>query len=192
MLLSGETLAGIEAGSITLAFRRWTRPTVKAGGTLLTPIGQLAIEAVHRVEVDEIAETDAAAAGFTSRDALRAELAKRTDGDVYRVRLSLAGPDPRIALRQSTPEGAELEALLARLAVMDARRRSGPSSRQILETIRDRPGVLAAELAAELGEERAPFKSRVRKLKALGLTESLTVGYRLSPRGSAVLEALEA
>lgn len=192
MLLNGETLAGIEAGSITLAFRRWTRPTVKTGGTLLTPIGQLAIEAVDRVETDEITEAEAAAAGFPTVDALRAVLAKRTDGDVYRVRLSLAGPDPRMALRQATPEGAELEALLARLAVMDARRRSGPSSRQILGAIRDRPGVLAAELAASLGEERAPFKARVRKLKALGLTESLTVGYRLSPRGNAVLDALEA
>ena len=28
----------------------------------------------------------------------------------------------------------------------------------------------------------------MRKLKAMGLTESLEVGYRLSPRGRAVLE----
>ena len=35
--------------------------------------------------------------------------------------------------------------------------------------------------------EKAVFKSRVRKLKALALTESLEVGYRLSPRGEAVL-----
>lgn len=192
MLLSGETLVGIETGSITLAFRRWTNPAVKAGGTLLTPIGQLAIEAVDRVDAGDITEEEAIAAGFSSARSLRAELAKRDRGDVYRVRLSLAGPDPRIALREETPEGAALEALLARLAVMDARRRSGPSSRQILAVIRDRPGVLAAELAESLGEERAPFKARVRKLKALGLTESLTVGYRLSPRGNAVFDALEA
>jgi hypothetical protein len=31
------------------------------------------------------------------------------------------------------------------------------------------------------------FKADVRKLKELGLTESLEVGYRLSPRGRAVL-----
>jgi len=30
----------------------------------------------------------------------------------------------------------------------------------------------------------------VRKLKELGLTESLEVGYRLSPRGRALLERL--
>lgn len=34
------------------------------------------------------------------------------------------------------------------------------------------------------------FKRRVRQLKELGLTESLEVGYRLSPRGRAVLECL--
>jgi hypothetical protein len=32
----------------------------------------------------------------------------------------------------------------------------------------------------------------VRKLKALGLTESLDVGYRISPRGQALLDALRA
>jgi hypothetical protein len=35
--------------------------------------------------------------------------------------------------------------------------------------------------------ERLPFKANVRKLKALGLTESLDIGYRLSPRGEALL-----
>ena len=32
------------------------------------------------------------------------------------------------------------------------------------------------------------FKVNVRKLKGLGLAESLEVGYRLSPRGRALLE----
>jgi hypothetical protein len=32
------------------------------------------------------------------------------------------------------------------------------------------------------------FKRDVRKLKELGLTESLEVGYRLSPRGAALLD----
>ena len=35
--------------------------------------------------------------------------------------------------------------------------------------------------------ETLPFKARVRRLKALGLTISLDVGYRLSPRGKAIL-----
>jgi hypothetical protein len=50
--------------------------------------------------------------------------------------------------------------------------------------------VLAADLAALLGREKHPFKRDVRKLKELGLTESMPVGYRLSPRGRALLEAL--
>jgi hypothetical protein len=40
--------------------------------------------------------------------------------------------------------------------------------------------------------ERASFKLNVRKLKSSGLTESLEVGYRISPRGLAVLKALGA
>jgi ribosomal protein S19E (S16A) len=46
------------------------------------------------------------------------------------------------------------------------------------------------DLAAAAGRERHPFKTDVRKLKELGLTESLEVGYRLSPRGRALLERL--
>ncbi len=57
----------------------------------------------------------------------------------------------------------------------------------MLRLIGDRPGVRAGDLAAELGRERLAFKADVRKLKALGLTESLEVGYRLSPRGRAYL-----
>ena len=44
---------------------------------------------------------------------------------------------------------------------------------------------------AVAGRERHPFKTDVRKLKELGLTESLEVGYRLSPRGRTVLSRLE-
>ena len=48
----------------------------------------------------------------------------------------------------------------------------------------------AADLAPELGLERLPFKARVRRLKELGLTESLERGYRLSPRGAAYLASV--
>ncbi|WP_218577411.1 hypothetical protein [Phytohabitans rumicis] len=53
--------------------------------------------------------------------------------------------------------------------------------------IADHPGVRAADLAASLGRDTPTFKADVRKLKALGLTESLEVGYRLSPRGHTYL-----
>ena len=47
--------------------------------------------------------------------------------------------------------------------------------------------TLGADLAAGFGRVTQPFKTDVRKLKNLGPTESLEVGYRLSPLGSAYL-----
>ena len=66
-------------------------------------------------------------------------------------------------------------------------RHLGPGS--VLRQIGDRPGVVSTVLAEAVGLERPDFKLRVRRLKALGLTESLEVGYRLSPRGRAFLAA---
>ena len=57
----------------------------------------------------------------------------------------------------------------------------------MLGVIAERPATRAPDLAVELGRETAPFKADVRKLKELGLTESLERGYRLSPRGRAYL-----
>ncbi|HEY0402430.1 MAG TPA: hypothetical protein VGD09_10460 [Blastococcus sp.] len=65
--------------------------------------------------------------------------------------------------------------------------RARPRTREILRLIADRPGVRAPDLAASLGRETLPFKRDVRKLKELGLTHSLEVGYEISPRGRAYL-----
>ena len=74
---------------------------------------------------------------------------------------------------------------LAKLARMDAGKR-GPWTRRVLTLIRDRPAVRAGDLYADAGyEDLLSFKRDVRRLKELGLTESLEVGYRLSPRGAA-------
>jgi hypothetical protein len=69
MLFRKEFLDGIRTGAITLAFRRWRRPTVRAGGTLLTPVGQLAIASVEPVTLGEITADDAREAGYPSRAA---------------------------------------------------------------------------------------------------------------------------
>jgi hypothetical protein len=191
MLLNRETLQGLRDGSITLAFRRWRRPTVKAGGTLLTSVGLLSVDSVDRIDEAKITEQDARAAGFGDLPELRARLSERTEGDVYRVRLSLAGPDPRVALRQEIPAGEALAELVASLERMDRRGRSGPWTLRMLKLLRDRPAERAADLALEFGMEKSSFKAHVRGLKSLGLTESLEVGYRLSPRGVSVLSALE-
>jgi biotin operon repressor len=57
----------------------------------------------------------------------------------------------------------------------------------VLTQIASQPGVSSAILAPELDWERADFKLHVRRLKELGLTISLDVGYRISPRGAAYL-----
>ena len=54
MLFNRRALDGIEAGEIDLAFRRWKRPTVKAGGTLRTRGGVLSIETVERTNERKI------------------------------------------------------------------------------------------------------------------------------------------
>ena len=79
----------------------------------------------------------------------------------------------------------------ARLERLDRASSHGPWTMATLHLIRRRPHTRAPDLAAELGRERDPFKIDVRKLKNLGLTESLQVGYRISPRGRAVLATLD-
>jgi hypothetical protein len=74
-----------------------------------------------------------------------------------------------------------------KLRAMDERSPK-PWTQQTLALIDERPAVVSTKLAKLIGMERLGFKANVRKLKALGLTESLDVGYRLSPRGKAYLE----
>jgi len=64
-----------------------------------------------------------------------------------------------------------------------------PWTMTALGLIRDHPEVVSTDLAARIGQERFAFKDDVRRLKQLGLTESLRVGYRLSPRGRAFMDA---
>lgn len=191
MLLKRETLEGIAEGRITLAFRRWKRPTVRAGGELRTAIGVLAIDAVDAITQSDITEADARSAGYPVRDALLADLNRRSEGDLYRVALHLAGDDPRTALReQDTLDDDAIATLAARLDRFDRSSRHGPWTETVLRLIETSPGVRAPDLAASLGRETQPFKRDVRKLKELGLTESLKVGYRLSSRGRAWLATL--
>jgi hypothetical protein len=185
MLLNRRALDGIATGEIDLAFRRWKRPTVKAGGTLRSRAGVLAIDAVEPTSERRITTDDARRAGFASRAELLRSL--RPEGRLYRIEFHRLGDDPRAVLRERSKitesERAELDARLDR---MD-RSRGEPWTRRLLELIAENPETLAAELAASLGMEKAPFKRDVRKLKELGLTESLLVGYRLSPRGKTYL-----
>ena len=193
MLFPKRFWDGLAEGSVTVAFRYWKRPTVKAGGTQMTPVGVLAIEAVDRIGLRAITPSDARAAGYETRAALIADLERyrRPGTALYRIAFHHAGEDPRRALREDdrlTDRG--LQEIRMRLARLDRASRHGPWTRDVLELIRDNPGILAADLAQRRGRETLHFKADVRKLKTLGLTESLRVGYRLSPRGRAVLRRL--
>jgi hypothetical protein len=75
------------------------------------------------------------------------------------------------------------------MARLDARAPE-PWTRSTLTLVRSHPGLRAADLCKLAGQEKDAFKMNVRKLKTLGLTESLEVGYRLSPRGAAILDGL--
>ncbi len=186
MLLKNDTLEGIRDGRITLVFRRWRRATVKTGGQLKTRLGVLAIGSVRVVDPARISAAEARKAGYPSRDALLAKLTR--EGECYRIEVSWAGADPRIALRQDTE--LDLPVLLEKLARLDRASPRGPWTRATLELIAARPAELAADIAASIGRDKPSFKADVRKLKALGLTESLPVGYRLSPRGQALLSRM--
>jgi hypothetical protein len=191
VLFRRRSLDGIRAGEITLAFRRWDRPRARAGGRQRTVVGELAIDSVEPVERSEITLHDARRAGHSSLEELFGELDARGHNQIWRVELHWAGEDPRRALRERADLSApDIEALRARLERLDASSRHGPWTRQTLELIAARPETRAEDIAASIGREKLPFKRDVRKLKELGLTESLLVGYRLSPRGRALLERL--
>jgi hypothetical protein len=190
MLFRPATLRGIADGSVTAAFRRWDRPRVRPGGRQRTPVGVIAFDRVEQVAREALTELDARAAGLAGLDELLSLVDRRPSGTIYRIDLRLAGPDPRVALRESVPAAEQMDDVARRLERLDRASRHGPWTAATLRAIGEAPGVRAADLAATLGRERAPFKLDVRKLKELGLTESLSPGYRLSPRGHAVLAAL--
>lgn len=190
MRLPPATLEAIADGRVDLAFRRWPRPRVKAGGRQRTAIGVIGFDAVEVAPRETVTDEEARRAGFDSAAQLLGFLDRRSEGEIYRVQLRLIGPDPRIALREAVPDEQQAADIVRRLARLDRASSHGPWTRQVLEAIAANPERRAGDLAAELGRERLPFKADVRKLKELGLTESLPIGYRLSPRGRAILERL--
>ncbi len=187
MLFRQDILRGIAEGRVTLAFRRWRRPPPADGSTLRSPVGVLRLDRVTVVDEGDITARDIARTGM-SREELRASL--DGEGTLLRIEIRLAGDDPRVALRGQLPTRDELPAIVAKLARIDAANEA-PWTMRYLQLIADRPGVVSHTLARQVRSEVLPFKRRVRRLKELGLTESLEVGYRLSPRGRAVLEHLQ-
>jgi hypothetical protein len=180
---------GLHDGNITMAFRRWRRPQVVAGHQYRTGLGMVMAETIDIVAPADITLAQARDAGYPSVDALVSDLRGDPALPLYRIRFRpLDGPDPRDELAATaTLTDADAAAIAARLARMDVASKRGPWTRDVLEQIARQPGVVSTVLAAELDWERADFKLHVRRLKELGLTISLDVGYRISPRGAAYL-----
>jgi hypothetical protein len=187
MLFRRDVLDGIARGEVTLAFRRWKRAPPRPGATVTTVVGVVEITEVRPVTLGEISEADARRSGAASRAELMASL--HSDGALLRMKVRLVGADPRVGLRARRPSATELDAAVEKLARLDGRAPE-PWTRAYLDLVARRPGVVSHELARTVGVETVVFKRRVRSLKALGLTESLEVGYRLSPRGRDVLAAM--
>jgi hypothetical protein len=185
--------AGLVSGAITLTYRRWEKPHVRPGGRYRChPIGVLEVDSIERVRIDAITDVDATLAGFATRVALVDYLAElgplaATD-EVFRVALHHGGDGDRVELAlEATLTAEDVAAIKAKLARMDAPK---PWTKKTLAIIDAQPRIAASKLAAQLKRETLPFKTDVRKLKKLGLTQSFEVGYEISPRGRAYLTAI--
>lgn len=183
---------GLHDGSITVALRRWRRSQVVAGHQYRTGQGMVLAEAVDVITPAEITPELAQAAGFADVQAAVADLRGDPELPLYCVRFrALDGPDPRDELAATAAlTDDEIASITARLARMDAVSKRGPWTAAVLAEIAERPAVSSVYLAETLDWERFDFKLHVRRLKALGLTISLDVGYRLSPRGAAYLASV--
>jgi hypothetical protein len=198
VLFSLDAHPRVASGEITVTFRRWTRAQVKVGGHYKVGAAVLEVDGVSQVRVGDIAEGDITRAGEADRAALHARLERGTkrpvtdDEVVWRVEFHPTGlTDARTLLAASDDlTDDDVAAINRSLDRLDRAAAGGPWTRAVLALIAERPGVVSTELAAQRGVERAPFKLDVRKLKKLGLTDSLEVGYRLSPRGRAFLDRM--
>jgi GNAT superfamily N-acetyltransferase len=188
VLFKQQTLDRIARGEVTVAFRVWRRPTVKTGGRSRTAVGELAIDLVVPTTLKAITHAQAMAAGFIDRDEALAALSQG-DGQLYRIEFRLSGADPRAALADKDNLDADSVAQIhADLRDVDRRSRTVGWTKSFLGLVQSHPGMSAAELAGIAGVEKVRFKRRMRQLKELGLTQSLDVGYRLSPRGAAFMD----
>jgi hypothetical protein len=187
VLLRRQVLDRIASGEIDLAFRKWTRATVKASGSLRTAAGLLQIASVQKVAADEITGDEARRAGLELEELISFP-DQKPEGDVYRVEFGAIVPDPRVALREDGDLSDDaFDDLRERLDRLDRASKRGPWTRLFLRRLADNPHVRAQDLADGLGLDKEVFKNDVRKLKRLGLTISHSPGYEVSPRGRAFL-----
>lgn len=190
MLFQSRFHERIRSGEITCTVRLWLRPRVKAGGRYALGAGAIVVDRIREGSLDDITPALARRCGFASIvDALKT--AKHGVGE--RVFVIDFHYDGRAGARAKPATGVvaveELLKLAQKLDALDRRSRSGAWTHATLRAIAAKPAVRAANLARALGRPRDDFKRDVRKLKNLGLTFSLETGYRLTPKGEALLAA---
>jgi hypothetical protein len=187
VLLNRAAAEGIANGSITLVLRRWDAPRAKPGGTQRTVAGTIRVDDITEYPARyRVSAKQARAAGYPDAKTAQQELDRRPARHTYVIAVSYLAPDERPELASDDRlSDADVSAISARLDRWDAA--TEPWTRQYLKMIGDNEAVRAPDLAARVGLDVPRFKRRVRQLKGLGLTISLDVGYRLSPRGRAYL-----
>ncbi len=191
MLFKKKFLSSIANGKVKSAFRKWSRPSVRANGTLMTSVGQLRILSLVQIDYGNITDYDIEMAGYRDRLEFDQELSSRNEGVIYKITFELERVDPRIALRENTHlSEKDLDEIIKKLQGFDSRAKVKNWTLPVLEFIAGEPGKKALECARALGLEKMWFKQSVRKLKNLGLTISLEEGYEISPRGQIVLKRM--
>ncbi len=173
MLFRPRDLERIAAGTITLAFRRWDRPRVKVGSQQKTAVG--VVEFTSCEIVDTVTRrTTRAPPGFASPADVEERLRKTGPRLPRRPAAWSAGP----------ARGAPRRRRRTRPCSRRLRQVAHGPIRHYLQAIAARPGrSLRGPRGVLRARDGGVLKRDVRKLKELGLTESLDVGYRLSPRG---------
>ena len=191
MLFKQKHLEGIKAGTISLAFRKWKKLTANAGSLIKTSVGVIKIISTKEISLNEITDSEANNAGFSSAQALIQLLESQKEGAIYKIEVAFDSEDPRIELRENvTLEDEEFETLKAALDNLDKFNKVGKWTTKTLQVIKENPKMKAADLAVKAKKEKEWLKLNVRKLKGLGLTISHEPGYTLSPRGEEYLRLI--
>lgn len=193
LMFTSDDHERVAAGEITVTWRLWKYAHVKPGKLYASGFpfgGSIAVDDVREVRAADITDADALEAGQADAQALiefaRSHTGREVSPDtlLFRVRFHFEAESP--------PKPAySIEEVTKRLARLDKASRTGPWTRQTLRLIEENPGVVSRQLAPQMDMPRDDFKLNARKLKALGLTLSLPVGYELTELGQGYLDSLE-
>jgi hypothetical protein len=197
LLFTANDHQRVISGEIRQTFRLWKYAHVKAGRTYPASFGgRLQISEVDLMPAAVVTQEDALLAGLTSIEEVWQMAGSHTktivtpDTMLFRVAFTYL-PELDGAPSLSDTALRDIDTVVEKLRRMDASSRGGPWTATTLRLIAEHPARRAGDLMLMANRNHlASFKADVRKLKSLGLTVSLTVGYKLSEAGQKVLECL--